>query len=357
MRTEPPGGGVRIESDAAQWLARRDGAAWSSEDDALLQAWLDADIRHRVAFLRLEAGWREAGRLEALGAGCPGGGPPPRGTWQVELGRNRRAAPPAAEPVDLAAVVFASRPHQPRRGRGLIAAAAVAACALALGMGWWSQPDTGVSHHRTGVGQVATIVLADGSEASLASDSRIEVQMSRRGRRVALLQGEAFFDVARHRERPFIVAAGGQRVEALGTAFAVRRRGPDLRVVVTEGTVRLGTGAGGETAPSATLPAGSIAHVGEDGVLVRSLPLDQVAQLTGWRSGLLVFRDAPLSEAVEEFNRFNVRKILIMDPGIADLKVGGSFRWDNTEAFVRLLEQGFPVRAEYTEEQILLQGL
>ena len=98
-----------------------------------------------------------------------------------------------------------------------------------------------------------------------------------------------------------------------------------------------------------------MALVHRDGVLVRSLPLEEAAQLVEWRSGLLVFHDATLAEAVIEFNRYNVRKIVIADEAVGALRIGGSFRWENAEGFVRLLEQGFPVRARYGREQIVLQ--
>jgi transmembrane sensor len=67
-----------------------------------------------------------------------------------------------------------------------------------------------------------------------------------------------------------------------------------------------------------------------------------------------MFRDQSLGEAAAEFNRYNVRKIVIRDPTIAALKIEGNFRATNVEAFVRLLESGFSVRAETQADQIVL---
>jgi len=67
--------------------------------------------------------------------------------------------------------------------------------------------------------------------------------------------------------------------------------------------------------------------------------------LLSWREGLLVFRGTPLVEAAAEFNRYNAHKLMVDDPSIAAIPVGGSFRWSNTDAFVRVLEQGFGLRA------------
>ena len=74
---------MAIEQAAAGWLARRDGGRWNAEEEAALQRWLDVDVGHRVAFLRLEAAWQEGGRLQALGAGWQDSAAPARGHWQV----------------------------------------------------------------------------------------------------------------------------------------------------------------------------------------------------------------------------------------------------------------------------------
>lgn len=353
--TDAPGGSRDVERIAADWLARCDGGAWTDADAAALDAWLSRDAAHRVAFLRLQAAWEHAGRLHALGAGLPrGAGPPPRGAWSPAMHHGAASAPD--DPTDLRRLVFAPR-ARPRRSRaGLAAAAAVlATCALAAGWGWQAFTAVEAASHRTALGDVRTVPLADGSQTTLGSDSRIDVRLSRRRRLVDLQQGEAFFDAAKDADRPFVVEAGERRVVAVGTRFSVRRDGPDLRVVVTEGTVRLESQpVDGKPQPAALLPAGSVALARREGVLVRSVPLAEAEQLVDWRSGLLVFRDATLAEAASEFNRYNVRKIVIADDAVGALRIGGSFRWANAESFVRLLEQGFPVRAEYGRDRIVL---
>ena len=104
------------------------------------------------------------------------------------------------------------------------------------------------------------------------------------------------------------------------------------------------------------LPAGSVALVHDGSVLVRSLSVADAGQLLGWRDGWLVFRDTPLQDAVAEFNRYNTRKLRIADAEAGALRIGGSFRWDNEETFVRLLEAGFPVHADTTPTQITLSS-
>lgn len=343
-----PGRHLDIERAASKWLARRDGDAWTAYDVTALNAWLAADTAHRVAFLRLQAAWNESGRLQALGAGLQAGGPPPRGHWNT-LSLARSAPTPTASPRTLSARVS-------RHGYLRIAGfAAAVVCVLAGSWAWRVSRHVDVASYRTAMGEVLNQPLVDGSRATLASDSDIDVRLSRHERHIDLVRGEAIFAVSKDAVRPFVVAANDRRVIAVGTRFSVRRDDAGLRVVVTEGTVRLESTRDGAR-PSALLPAGSVALVRGDDVLVRSLPLADADRMLDWRNGLLAFRDTPLSEAATEFNRYNARRIVIADEQAGALRVGGSFRWDNAEGFVHLLEQGFPVRADYRGDRIVLHS-
>jgi transmembrane sensor len=354
-----------IERIAADWLARRDGDALAPDDAAALEAWLEADTRHRVAFLRLHAAWEESRRLQALGAGWKQAGPPPRGHWAAphhgpgiaSLGAD---APPLPMPPDLRELRLAPRQrarHEGSQATRAFAVLAIVACGMLANWGWQSYHHVESARYRTALGGIDTVSLADGSKATLASDSLIDVRVSRRERRVALTRGEAIFDVAKDPGRPFVVAGGEREVVAVGTRFSVRRDARELRVVVTEGTVRLQSPAGKPGArPTALLPAGSVALVRADGVLVRSIPVAEAEQLLGWRDGLLVFRDATLADVAAEFNRYNARKMVVADAEAGALRIGGSFRWDNAEGFARLLERGFPVRADFAADRIVLQS-
>lgn len=326
-----------VEAAAAEWLARRDGGYWGAQDETALQAWLAADTAHRVAFLRLQAAWQESARLQVLGAGHS----------------SRR------EQMLQALAVPAPRRALPRDHRWPRAVAVtLAVCTLAGLWGWHPAPpppQASTQVYVSGIGHVRDLALADGSRVTLAAASRIEVQLGSRIRRIHLLEGEAIFTVAKDPTRPFAVAARGYRAVAVGTRFSVRRDPDSVRVVVTEGTVRLEDMAGAASV-SALLPAGSLALARSDGVLVRNLALEDARHLLDWQRGWLVFRDTPLSEAVAEFNRYNARKLVLADARVGTLRIGGSFRWDNEDGFVRLLEAGFPIRAEAADGRILLHA-
>lgn len=338
-----------IELAAADWLARRDGETWTSTAQAELERWLAQATAHRVAFLRLEAAWKETARLRALHPG--------------DLARTAPAAdpPPTVDRREQMLAALAHRPVAPRhrrRSRMAFAAAAVlAACAIAL-LPFRPAPEPAAPlSYQTALGEVRSLPLADGSQVTLGSDSRIEVRLSSSARDIALTRGEAIFAVAKDPQRPFSVTAGGYRAVAIGTRYGVRHDNGNLRVVVTEGTVRLESPVRvGNPAPSVRLPAGSVALARRSGVLVRSLPLARAQQLLDWPQGLLVFDDVSLNTAVAEFNRYNVRKLVVADAATGALRIGGTFRWNNVDGFTRLLQAGFPVRVETRDDSIVLHA-
>ena len=345
----------QIEREAALWLARRDAGGWGDRQRSALETWLSANLAHRVAFLRLEAAWNEAARLKVLAAGSGHEGVPARGTWQD--------SPYFAPLFDGAPTVIAKpvppmrRTHRARTRRWPLLVAVAASLLIVAGLAgglWWrdaSHVDRGM--WQTALGAQQVVRLADGSTATLGSDSAFRVEMSRRERDLYLPRGEAFFDVAHDTARPFVVHVDGYHVIAVGTRFDVRREKTGLRVVVTRGLVRLQSARTPKLAAT-DLPAGSVALIAGDAVSVQRLPLDEAREYLTWRDGYVVFHGTPLAKAVEEFNRYNARKIVIADDSLDDLKVGGHFRLDNSGAFVRLTQQIFPVHATQRGNDIVL---
>jgi len=91
--------------------------------------------------------------------------------------------------------------------------------------------------YRTAIGEQRLVRLSDGTRVSLNSDSQVVVDYDTVQRRVRLKRGEAFFEVAKDMERPFIVSAGAREVTALGTAFVVRYEEGRTAVTLVEGKV------------------------------------------------------------------------------------------------------------------------
>jgi transmembrane sensor len=338
----------QAEERAAQWLAQRDSGNWSPADQAALDQWLDESTGHVVAFVRLQTAWTRADRLQALGAGFPAGKIP----TPEEFNRSPFFDEPAHAPTPLplstddATLVPSARE---RRGAGnevlRRALAATFLLALTSATAWHFWP-TGPDY-KTPVGGTASVPMADGSKVTLNTDSAIRVTVTEKERQVQLDHGEAFFEVAKDPKRPFVVSAGKNRVIAIGTKFSVRLIANDIRVFVTEGRVRIDD-------DSSLVVAGSIASTDGDGILVQQKPLPEVEESLSWRTGYLIFHETTLADAATEFNRYNLRKIVIEDPSVGSIRLSGKFHTTDFEAFVRLLEGGFPIHVKNTPEQIVL---
>ena len=328
---------IRIEEIAADWVARRAGNQWSAADEAALSEWLEASVAHRVAFVRLDAAWREAGRLKALRTGA--GDVPGPGAW-VANGWFRRIEPREARQAGAR-----------KARRWAIAAAALLAITIPAA---WFLVDPRGDEYSTVVGGLQTVPLSDGSQVTLNTDTDIRVAITSKERLIELQQGEALFEVARDPSRPFVVRAGDRRVVVVGTIFSVLREGESFRVVVREGEVRVEDIRPRPTQPAAKLTAGHVARGKSAALLIQQKPLDHVEELLTWRSGFIVFRETTLAEAIGEFNRYNERKIAIEDPSIAGIRIDGHFRPSNVDAFLRLLEEGFPISADRRPDRVVL---
>lgn len=343
---------IQIEERAGQWLARRDSGAWGENDQAAFAAWLEQSTLHIVAFVRLEAAWNQARRLKALSAGAAPGTVPSPEDWQLAPFFDKAAdgtTPPVAPALESA-----------RSSKGGAHAAFLyiaASLLIAIGAGVALYKGHFDSIYSTPVGGTASVPMSDGSKVTLNTDSRIRLEVTATERHIELQQGEAFFEVARDPARPFVVSAGSKRIVAVGTQFSVRRDRNDVRVLVAEGKVRIETesaapGGSGDGYP--TLSAGGMARASEAGVLVQTNATAEIEGYLSWRTGYLVFRDTVLADAVAEFNRYNAHKIVIAEPAVAAIRVSGKFRYAQSEAFVRLLEDGFPIRARHDGGQIVL---
>jgi transmembrane sensor len=358
----------QIEDEVAAWLARRDSGQWSSDDEARLEQWISSSTARRIAYLRLKSTWDAAARLRTLSAGAAtpasGSGVPAPSEWrrspffeksaaqvatlsgeQSKLILDQRAAPPEAHTHHSGAVPAAST-HRAR----FLAIAASLLLVVTAGFGAYQLWGDDSDRYRTPVGGLASVPMADGSKVTLNTDSEIRVAVTQKERRIDLRQGEAFFDVAKDPTRPFVVRAGNKRIIAVGTKFSVQYLGEDVRVLVTEGKVRV------EDAGSTLvlIPAGSIARTAGSGVLVQKAPPRQVEEFLSWREGSLRFHETSLAEAVAEINRYNSRKIFIEDRELAEIRISGTFRPTEYEAFVRVLRDGFAIQAHNDEEGITL---
>ena len=296
------------DEDAVRWAIRLDAGPLDDAEQRALDAWLAADERRGGALLRAEATLAYLDRGRAL------------------------AAPPSHAMAEPEAEV-------PRRfGRRFIligGSTLGGLCAAGLaGLLLWPREAERAQEIQTVMGEVRRVPLADGSFASLNTASRISVAIGGERRRVTLEQGEAWFQVAHDRQRPFVVEAGQVRVQAVGTEFSVRRRDGGADVLVTEGAVE--TWLVGREGQRTRIAAGARSFVSEAAprIEVAQAP-EAVDRALAWRVGDIALNGEPLSYAVAEINRYNVRQLVVDDPALGREPLVGYFRTNEPENFAR----------------------
>jgi transmembrane sensor len=87
--------------------------------------------------------------------------------------------------------------------------------------------------------------------------------------------------------------------------------------------------------------------------MVVSKPVAAVEDKLTWRDGRLVFDGTSLAEVADDFNRYNRQQLLISDPSVAAIRISGTFKASNVEAFVRLLKEAYGLKVELTADGTL----
>lgn len=290
------------------------------------------DPAHGPAFAKVEAAWELAARLREVPAARLVDEPD---VSEVPDTPGERADPAYGWPAS-------------RGRRGVLAA--LAACVIACFGIVAIQFAATVDHYRTGVGERRAIRLADGSVIRLNTATSIEVARDEDSRSVRLLRGEGSFEVARDATRPFVVTADGATVRALGTAFTVRLRSDLTEVTVAHGVVAVRDGVAAER----RVVAGRAAALRQGAVAVTPLSAGELSRRLAWQKGRLTFDGDTLAQAVEEFNRYRTSPIVIGDPALAGVRIGGTFHADRSDDFAHALSESFGIRAVAAEDGSLL---
>jgi transmembrane sensor len=156
-----------------------------------------------------------------------------------------------------------------------------------------------------------TIALANGAAIKLDRNSEIRVTEGDVSK-VILTHGAAFFDAPPDPDPSFDVRVGTYRVSDVGTEFAITRERGDVQVQVAQGTVKIGA----EAAPLVSLQQGRAIHISERDGQTRVYRINPEA-VASWRSGQLIYDNAPMSVVIADLQRLSGLTITI-DPRIAD---------------------------------------
>ena len=311
----------QIDAEAADWAARIDRGPLPSDQELAFQGWLRQDVRCMGAYGRMRALALSTERARALG--------------------------PDFDPAAFAPVAARSR-------RGLLqAGGAIAATALVgLGAGWQ------VLRHRgrfsTRKGETKIVALKDGSVVTLNTASEILVQYSDDLRAVELTQGEALFNVAKNKARPFVVRAGDTSVRAVGTSFTVRRiDDAPVQILVREGIVEVSKSVPG--AKPLRLSANTLAVAADNAdIAARPVPTAQLHRAMAWQEGQIAFEGETLAQAAAEFSRYSDTLIVIDDPVLAKEEIAGLFKATDPVGFAQTIAISLNAHAQIAEGEVRL---
>ncbi len=331
-------------AEAAAWIARLHGEGRTIGVEAGFKRWLAASPEHYAAFEMANEIWMSTEHL-----------PKPK--------------TPAFVRWPKAGFVIT----WPRA----LAATAVIAL-VAIGIAFHSR-DSGLT---TRVGEQRNLTLEDGTRVSLNTASRMHVSYDSRVRRVELDEGEAYFEVAKHPDWPFIVVSGGKQVVARGTAFLVRRDEDSLAVTLVEGKVTVAP-AGEAVAPAPTVSEsaagtsrspsiGGHSAGADEGADITLTPgqrltfadherprLDRppLERVTAWQRGQVILDHTPLADAAAEMNRYSAVALTIEEPDARRAQVTGIFRVGDSQSFAQAVAETYHLRVVDGGRRIVLRGL
>lgn len=316
----------QIDQEAADWAARVDRGLTAGEQ-ADLDHWLGGDVRRVGAYGRMRAVALQTERVAALG--------------------------PVHSPKD-----FATTPKLSRR-RLLAGGGAIAAGVSGIGLAGWSWLMRG--RYQTRKGETRQLALPDGSVVTLNTDSDISVRLTKNLREVRLLGGEALFDVAPDKARPFVVLAGATQARVLGTSFLVRALAEEpVQVLVREGVVEVSRI---DNAPQR--PVRLIANtravsplkpldVADTTIAMTTVSDGVVTRALAWRDGQIDFEGVALDRAASEFTRYSDTRIVV-DPALAQEEIAGLYQTNDPVGFARAVAASLRAEARVSDGEVRIQ--
>jgi transmembrane sensor len=293
-----------IKDQASLWLARLDSG---SADVEAFERWRDADPAHAAAFARTARLWSKLGDIQAIEA-------------------------PAAE-----------APSPPSR-RALLRAASLVGGATVLAAGGFASRTFAKSTATTRPGERRRVALGKGVAIDLNTDSQVSWRWDKGSPRVWLNRGEAAITVPASSSGPCVLKAGDITLDLAAGEFNARLRGDSLKLLVLRGTGALRTAEDGGH-PSARFERGQSVVATASNAFVQRASAESFDEVSAWRRGEIVFQGAPLGAVVEDYNRYLTKKLVIADPELSKLRLGGRFTNSDPSDFLDTLHSGFGVRA------------
>lgn len=290
-----------VLGEATDWFLEMRDRPDCLETRAAFQQWLSASEENAAAWRQMEKAWALLGDTRPAYAA----------DWETAA-------------TGMAAVVpFTAKRPEPRRKR-LAGAALLAAAACAVS--FLAGPAL-LLHLRadevTASGESRRVVLADGTTVDMSGGTAFAVTIANHKRHIALLKGEAFFDVTHDADRPFTIDADGVTVTVLGTAFDVQTGEHETTVELARGSVAISYDGESQRSTFELSPGETAAIDRETGTAIRGTA--DIEEMGAWRSGKLFIDDVTIASAIERIRRFHPAWITIADGALGSLRVTGLY--------------------------------
>tara|TARA_R110002124_G_scaffold123906_3_gene282818 strand:+ start:4638 stop:5699 length:1062 start_codon:yes stop_codon:yes gene_type:complete len=196
--------------------------------------------------------------------------------------------------------------------------------------------------HRGGV------TLSDGTKVYINSDSKIIIpNVFKSDKREVYLEGEAYFDVAKNPNKPFLIRTKGAVVEVLGTSFAVRNYPGDnvIQTVVNEGTVSFRSDDTRDS-NSVILTAGNLGRLNLENNQIKTEHIDDINFYLSWKDGYLKFKNESMKEVAKQLERKYDIEVVFDSKEIAEMNLTAELR---SRSLARVLKTiSMSLKIDYT---------
>jgi transmembrane sensor len=316
----------KISETAARWFIRMQEAAPDAPERSQFEAWLLQHPAHQKEYLSISDAWQG---LDSM---------------------NELKTMAQAKQAD----VFFKQSERKKTTRKLVGT--LSGCMALLFIGWagyqqyqtWQATPTLQLASETTRAQLVTQTLDDGSRVTLNADSQIEIKYYRNQRHIALLKGEAIFEVQRDAERPFVVETDRIKVTVLGTRFSVNKLSRLERVSVDHGKVEVASKTGEEKIILQNNQVGEFKQT-------RLQPRTNVSAQDYFKftSGTLVFNQAEVAEIAETLTRYNPTPV--MADGLSKDHISAVVAVKDTNNFISTLPRIANIHIRQTPSGTLLE--
>jgi transmembrane sensor len=312
---------------AIDWVVLLKTGEPTRADVEALQRWREQSAAHDEAFKTAARLFRHAGIAARELAEQPN---------EIDAARASRRSPPK---------ILARRALL----GGAVAAMAAGYLVVRPPLGLWPSLQELSADYRTGKGEQRKIAVTPDISLELNTQTSIALREVQNETRIELISGEASVAATRPRSKPLVMLAANGRITAMEADFNARCLGGVVSVTCLNGVVDVV-----EDNKAVRLQRAEQVSYSQGGIEA-SVAVDP-AQITAWQAGLLIFRDRPLADVVDEVNRYRSGKIIITNADLKRRIVNGTFQISKLDGFVPQVQQLFGAQARSLLGGVVLLG-